>query len=125
MRVEVFWQSWQRILLTAIFATLMVSCGSTQLSEDLLFVSTSTNLNKAVEKKKTKTEELCTWYIFGIPLGEVASPQNVFGKLDEGAVYVNNLAIWPSGWRFWPLGDNSYFVAKNCWNAKGVVALGK
>ena len=115
----------RRLCLVGICSTLLISCGSTQLSVDLKFVSTSTKLNKPINKKKSKKKEVCTWYLFGIPLGETSSPQAVFEKLDEGAVYINHLAIWPSGWRFWRIGENSYFIAKSCWNAKGVVAQGK
>ena len=97
--------------LAAVF--LIAGCGSTQLSENLAYVSVQSEVvPKASVRKESRHEEVCTWYIFGLPLGDIASPKVAFNAINRNAVYVNNLALYPTGFEY-------LFVAKRCWNADG------
>ena len=118
-----------KLCLLALPLLLLVGCGSTQLSINMALASTSPNLDPSKEvKKENRTEEQCTWFLFGIPVTDKTSPSKAFNKLNEGADYINNLAIYPTGWRFWKLGNgkdgtDTYLIAKSCWNADGVAAI--
>jgi hypothetical protein len=99
---------------------MLIGCGSSQLSLKMGLASTSSQLdpNKEV-KKENRTEEMCTWYLFTIPIGDEATPAKAFNKLNSGAEYLNDVALYPKGFDY-------KFVAKSCWAADGValVAVG-
>jgi hypothetical protein len=110
------------VMLLSLF--LVMGCGgSTQLSVKMALASTSPSINPEKEvKKENRTEEICTWYLFSIPLGEKSSPVKAFNKLNTNAAYVTDMALYPSGWSFYPIGEG-YLVAKSCWNADGTAAI--
>lgn len=103
--------------LLALPALMMIGCGSNQLSIKMGLVSTSPKVDPAKEvRKENRTEEFCSWSLFSVPLGDEATPAKVFNKINDGAYYVNDLAIYPKGFDY-------KFVAKSCWAADGVAAL--
>jgi hypothetical protein len=117
-------KSFVKISMLALPLLAMVGCGSNQLSIKMATVSTSPSLDPTKEyKKENRTEEMCTWFLFSIPLGDKSTPAKAFNKLNAGADYVNDLALYPTGWRFYKMGEDTYLIAKSCWNADGVAAI--
>ena len=107
------------------FLTLLILTGcSKQLCVNMKLASTSSNIKMAEDfSKKTQVEQITTWYVMGIPIGEITSPQATFNKLNQDAVYINNLELRSSFWYLSiPLSESiSLGVEKESWKAKGTV----
>lgn len=108
----------------ALVSFCFVGCASRQLCKDLSFVSTNSKISATESvKKSTKNAQVSAFYLCGIPLGDEPTPQSAFNKLNEGADYVNNLELKPSGWSFSiPVSDAfSIGIAKRSWTASGTI----
>ena len=112
------------LIILCLFSLTLMGCGTKQLCANLSFVTIN---NEVTTDQKTiienRSEEVCTFYVLGIPLNASASPQRVFNKISENAYYINNLSIYPSGFSLWEMDNGNYLFGKQCWNATGVVNL--
>ena len=105
----------------------LVGCNK-QLCVNMMLASTNSNIQPTENfSRETKVSELTTWYIFGFPLGDIASPQAAFNELNQDASYVNNLELRAN---FWYLSipiteDLEIGIAKDSWTAKGGVVKTK
>ena len=104
---------------------LLILTGCTkQLCVNMKLASTSSNIQMTEDfSKETKVEQITTWYVMGIPVGDVTSPQSTFNRLNQDAVYINNLELRSSFWYLSiPISETfSLGIEKQSWNAKGTV----
>jgi hypothetical protein len=107
----------------ALCALFLISCGSTKLAINMNLVSTSTDISKTDVKKENRTTEVSTFYFFGIPLGEEATPQAAFNKLNDNAICVTDMGLKQSGWYFWELSTGTYLIGKKSWKANGTAVI--
>ncbi len=102
---------------------LTAACGSQALALDLDMISTHSKINPdAPARMENRTSQICTWYVFGLPIGKEATPQAAFNEVNDGALYLNHMKLEPKWWVL-IASEGDVVIGKVCWNATATAYL--